>query len=77
MSIVQILEAYRASPFRPFILHLADGRRVAVNHPEFIMFLPEGDELAIYESDGRKRYVVPRLVTEVDFPRSRRKRSKS
>jgi len=77
MNIEQILEAYRTSPFKPFILHLADGRHVAVNHPEFIMFSPEGDELAIYESDGRKRYVDPKLVTEIDVPRPHRKRTKS
>ena len=26
--------AIRAKPFRPFVLHLADGREFAVRHPE-------------------------------------------
>jgi hypothetical protein len=31
-----IRTALRAQPFQPFDLCLADGRRVAVNHPEFV-----------------------------------------
>ena len=77
MNIEQIRDAYRASPFKPFVLHLADGRNVAVDHPEFIMFSREGDEVAVYEREGRKRYVDPKSVTEIDVPRPRRKRAKS
>jgi len=31
----QIREVVRAQPFRPFIIHLADGRTFDVPHPEF------------------------------------------
>jgi hypothetical protein len=31
-----IREALKEQPFRPFDLCLADGRRVAVKHPEFV-----------------------------------------
>jgi hypothetical protein len=36
MDINSIRNAVREQPFRPFVLSLADGRRVAVKHPEFV-----------------------------------------
>ena len=42
MTIEQMRAAYDAKPFRPFVIHLADGRAVPVNHREFIMAAPSG-----------------------------------
>jgi hypothetical protein len=36
MDLNSIRNALREQPFRPFELHLADGRRVPVTHPEFV-----------------------------------------
>ena len=36
MDLNSIRSALRAQPFKPFELCLADGRRVAVKHPEFV-----------------------------------------
>ena len=36
MDLNSIRNALRAQPFQPFDLCLADGRRVAVMHPEFV-----------------------------------------
>jgi hypothetical protein len=36
MDLNSIRNALREQPFRPFELCLADGRRVAVKHPEFV-----------------------------------------
>jgi hypothetical protein len=36
MDFNSIRNALREQPFRPFELCLADGRRVAVKHPEFV-----------------------------------------
>ena len=38
MTVDQVRRAYRAQPFRPFQLRLADGREYTVRHPEFMMF---------------------------------------
>jgi hypothetical protein len=36
MDLNSIRNALREVPFRPFVLCLADGRRVPVKHPEFV-----------------------------------------
>ncbi len=36
MDLNSIRNALKEQPFRPFDLCLADGRRVAVKHPEFV-----------------------------------------
>ena len=36
MDLNSIRQALREQPFKPFELCLADGRRVAVKHPEFV-----------------------------------------
>ena len=35
MTIEKLKSVYLAQPFRPFVLHLADGRQIPVQHPEF------------------------------------------
>ena len=44
-------ELYSAAPFRPFELVLANGARVYVGHPEFMMFSP--DYWTVYAADER------------------------
>jgi hypothetical protein len=39
MNIDEIRKYYYSSPFHPFTLHLADGRDVAVGHPELMIIL--------------------------------------
>ena len=36
MDLNSIRNALKEQPFRPFVLCLADGRRVPVKHPEFV-----------------------------------------
>jgi hypothetical protein len=36
MDLISIRHALRERSFRPFELHLPDGRRVSVAHPEFV-----------------------------------------
>ncbi|MBI3461624.1 MAG: hypothetical protein HY000_00985 [Planctomycetes bacterium] len=40
MTIDQLRTAYQAEPFRPFVMHLADGRQIPVHHREFILAGP-------------------------------------
>src|SRR5262245_10035992 len=42
MTLDQIRAAHFARPFRPFFLHLADGRTLHVPHPEFLAYSPAG-----------------------------------
>ena len=41
MTIDALEEVYRATPLVPFVLLLADGQEVWVDHPECLSFRPE------------------------------------
>ena len=65
MRTEEIRKVQRAQPFRPFILHLADGRTFEINHPEFL-FLSHGERTAIVDDvDGSFEIIDPMLVTSV------------
>jgi hypothetical protein len=65
MRIEEIRKVQRAQPFRPFVLHLADGREFQINHPEFL-FLGHSERTAIVDDvDGSFEVIDPLLVTSV------------
>lgn len=40
MTIEQIRRAQAARPFKPFTIHMADGREFHVGHPELLALIP-------------------------------------
>jgi hypothetical protein len=79
MTIQQLRDAYNAQPFRPFIIHLADGRTVPVHHREFIMAVPSGRTIVVCQPDDTLNIIDLLLVTDLELapqtngPRRRRK----
>ena len=67
MTVDQLRAAYEMQPFRPFIIHLADGREIAVPSREFIYLLPFGRTIIVAQPDGTFSIVDLLLVTEVEF----------
>jgi hypothetical protein len=67
MTIERIRELYHAQPFRPFILHLADGREIPVLHQEFLMALPSGRTLYVCQPDETVNIVDLLLGTDVEI----------
>jgi len=65
MTINKVRELYEARPFRPFTIHLADGRNVRVEHPEFIAFAPTGRAMNVFEPDGSFHMIDAWLVTDL------------
>jgi len=60
-------ELIHAEPFRPFELVLANGSRVLVTHPEWILH-PKGARTAIvWYPDERVRIIDVGLVLELDL----------
>jgi hypothetical protein len=53
MTIEQLRNLSNAQPFRPFVIHLADGRAVPDNHREFIMTVPSGRTILVAQPDDR------------------------
>lgn len=80
MTIEKIKAAYDTRPFRPFTVHLADGRVLPVKHPEFMAMLPGGRTIFIALEDGSYHIVDLLLVVSLGFhadgkPRPRRRRA--
>ena len=55
MNISTIREAKFAQPFRPFRLHLVDGRNFLVRHPEFLGIDSTGRDLSYVNTDDNDR----------------------
>ena len=66
MSIKQILEAYEAQPFRPFIMHLADGRSIPVQHREYLASAPSGRIIGVFDANDSHHFIDVFLVTDLE-----------
>lgn len=67
MTIEQIRSLYEAQPFRPFVIHLADGREVPVHHRDFIMSVPSGRTLVVCQPDDTVNIIDLLLVTDLEL----------
>ncbi len=67
MNLEEIRNAVRAQPFRPFTLHLADGRHIPVKHSEFAFITPSGRALIVYQPDESSNVIDIVLVTDIAF----------
>jgi hypothetical protein len=67
VTIEKIRDLYEAKPFRPFVIHLADGREVPVHHREFILAVPSGRTLVVCQPDDTLNIIDLLLVTDVEL----------
>ena len=65
MTIEQLSKMHQARPFQPFDIHLADGRTLPVNHPEFLARSPTGRTIAVGHTDGTLEIVDLLLVVSL------------
>lgn len=66
MNVEQIGRFLKAQPFRPFVIHLADGRDVPVSHREFVMPSLSGRTLSVYPPDDTLNVIDLLLVTDLE-----------
>ena len=66
MRIEEVRRLYDVEPFRPFIMHLADGRQIAVQHREFLATAPSGRTVIVYQPDDSFNIVDVALVTDLE-----------
>jgi len=66
MTIEQLRAIHEASPFRPFTVHMADGRQLLVPHREFLSHSPSGRTVIIYHEDESFSVIDLLLVTELE-----------
>jgi hypothetical protein len=62
MTIEQITDAMQAQPFRPFELHLADGRTFRVPHPEYIARVGQGHVVIVTSPDSEHSEFIDLLM---------------
>jgi hypothetical protein len=67
MTIEQLRALHDAQPFRPFVIHLADGREIPVHHREFVMTVPSGRTLVVAQPDDTLNIVDLLLVTDLEI----------
>ena len=65
MTLAEFRNTLTAQPFRPFVIHVADGRPLSVVSPEFIARDPKGRTIAVYQADGKLSLIDLLLVTEL------------
>jgi len=66
MTSERVRDLWRASPFQPFTLHLADGRSFHVPHPEFMVMTRGGRLAVVTHGDESFDIVDLLLVTSVE-----------
>jgi hypothetical protein len=66
MTIEQLRQLHLARPFKPFDIHLADGRTLSVEHPEFLAQVGTGRTIAVGRQDGVFEIVDLLLVVSLE-----------
>ena len=76
MTIEQVKRLYEATPFKPFMMHLADGREIPVRHREFMAFSPSGRTVVVYQPDDSCDVIDLLLVTSLEIKNGRHSTSR-
>lgn len=63
MDLYSIRQALREVPFRPFVLGLADGRRIPVKHPEFVAMNQR--MVIVTDEDSATKILEPLLIVSL------------
>jgi len=57
MKLKTLRELRDTAPFKPFEIHLADGRMLTVATPDHLFFMPNSAEFLVVLPDGGFRFV--------------------
>jgi hypothetical protein len=66
MTTKEVAKTHKAVPFRPFRLHLAGGRSLAVRHPEMMAYAPDSRTAVVYKQDGDFEIVDLLLIESIE-----------
>ena len=67
MRAENLQELIRATPFQPFAICMADGKRAVVDHPEFIAHRPGGRVAIVVGPDDSTCYIDVGLVLRLEL----------
>lgn len=57
MTLKTLKELREVAPFKPFEIHLSDGRALTVATPDHLFFMPNSTEFLVVLTDGGFRFV--------------------
>ena len=66
MTVEQLKNVLHAVPFRPFTIHMGDGRAFFVQHRDFVSRSPSGRTIVVHGDDDRFSVLDMLLVTELE-----------
>lgn len=66
MTVEQLRNVHRAQPFRPFTIHMGDGRAFFVRHPDFLSHSPSGRTVVVHQDYESFSVSDLLLVTELE-----------
>ncbi len=66
MTVEQLSQMQHSQPFRPYRIHLADGRNLDVPHPDFLARSPAGRTAIVYKADETFEVIDLLLVTSLE-----------
>lgn len=67
MTADEIRRQITAVPFRPFVLHIADGRTIPVHARDFIMVSPQGWIVDVFQPDEGHDILDTSLITGITY----------
>jgi hypothetical protein len=73
MKLKTLRELRDTAPFKPFEIHLADGRMLTVATPDHLFFMPNSAEFLVVLPDGGFRFVGSTQVVSAGRGSSRSK----
>jgi hypothetical protein len=62
----EIRDLMQRAPFAPFRVHLADGRKLEVPHPDFVWLPKPGVFFFFHEDRGSSERINPLLVVSIE-----------
>jgi len=75
MTTKLLQEAKESTPFRPFSLNLADGRRLRVSSPEMLAYVPDARTCAVWKASAQGWINVDLLLVTAIEPLSSKRRN--
>jgi hypothetical protein len=76
MTTDRLKTLWKAEPFHPFTIHLADGRDIRVRHPELMTASPSGRTIVVFQPDNSMNIFDLLLVTDFEVNPHGHKRSR-
>jgi hypothetical protein len=67
VRVSEIREVLRKQPFRPFIVHLADGRAFPIDHVDFLLISRSERSIVVADLEGGYEIVDPLMVTSLSL----------